>query len=652
MGRSHARGTRVGRQGLAGWAGALAAGLWFALAAAAAAVPSPQEPTPVTWIRDVRVWSGVQDAAVLDHAWVELRGDRIGRVEAFAPTPLPPDSIDGAGCTLIPGLFDLHVHLGATAAPFDAHAAPQAESFARAALACGVTTLFDLHGVETELMRLRGAARVDATLPRIRCVGAALTVQGGHGTEGGHPARVVSDPELARAAVADAIAHGVDAVKLMFERGGWGGMPAQSSMDEATLRAAIEAAHAQGLRVFVHAVERDAALYAAEHGADVLAHLPFEGPLDQEFVERIRASGVAVMPTLAAYGALAGDDVVGDGLAAFVDASVRIAAGAAQESSERAATLAIYFSERLPRLRDALFRLHRAGVPLLPGSDAGMPGAFHGPATAAELRAWVDAGIPADAALRAFTSAAAAFLGEADERGSITPGRVADLVLVEGDPCADPSALTRIRAVWRAGVPVDRAAVAARFVTLPPLQPLADASPGGMLFDFESERGELPPHVRSPESDDPGKAEVVVSAVRDYAEDNPSSFLRIDGTLARGSPHRRRLAVTLLPPRSEAFEVAGAEFLRFRLRASAPGEFRVRLLTKDVVDGDAFAATIAIDTQWRTYRVPFAALAQVGFGRRVAFDAQTITGIEFATPIGAVGSFRVDVDDVEIGPRP
>ena len=51
---------------------------------------------------------------------------------------------------------------------------------------------------------------------------------------------------------------------------------------------------------------------------------------------------------------------------------------------------------------------------------------------------------------------------------------------------------------------------------------------------------------------------VVVSAVRDYAEDNPSSFLRIDSTLARDSPHRRRLAVTLLPPRSEAFEVAGA----------------------------------------------------------------------------------------------
>ncbi|MBK6939827.1 MAG: amidohydrolase family protein [Planctomycetes bacterium] len=630
--------------------------VWLALAIGAAvsmqarAAGAQVEPT-VTWIRDVRVWSGIPGSAVRERAWVELCGDRVGRIEDEAPTPRPDAAIDGSGCTLLPGLFDLHVHLGATAAPFEASAAPRSETFARAALACGVTTLFDLHGDEDELLRLRAVSRTDVTLPRVLAAGSALTVVGGHGTEGGHPARIVNDPESARAAVADAIAHGADVIKVMFERGGWGGMPAQSCMDEATLLAVIESAHALGARVVVHAVERDAALFSVEHGADVLAHLPFEGALDQDFVERVRKSGAAVMPTLAAYGALAGDDLVGGELEAYVDPSVRRAAAAAQELSERAAALSIYFNERLPRLRDALFRLHRAGVVLLPGSDAGMPGAFHGPATAAEFRAWIDAGIPPEDALTAFTYGAATFLGEAERRGAVTSGRVADLLLVDGDPCADASALTRVRAVWRAGVLVDRAAVAALFVASRPLQPVADAKDRGVSFDFESETGALPRHTRFPESDEPGKAELVVSAVRDYGEANATSFLRIDGTLARGLPHRRRLAVTLLPAAGDVFEAVGAEDLRFRLRASARGEFRVRLLTRDVTDGDAFAATIAVDTEWRTYRVPFQGLAQVGFGRRVAFDSGAILGIEFATPIGAVGTFRVDVDDVEFGPQ-
>lgn len=609
------------------------------------------EPT-VTWIRDVRVWSGVAGATPREGAWVEVRGDRVGRIEDGPPSDPPPDSIDGAGCTLVPGLYDLHVHLGATAAPFDGAAVPRPDAFARAALACGVTTVFDLHGDEPELLRLRAASRVDASLPRILCAGAALTVAGGHGTEGGHPARIVADVESARAAVADAIASGVDAVKLMQEHGGWGGMPAQSKMDDATLAAAIDEARARGARVFVHAVQRDTALFAAERGAHVIAHLPFDGTLDQEFVERIQRSGAAVVPTLAAYVALAGDDLGAADLDPYVDASVKRAVAAAQELSDRAAALSIYFDERLPRLRDALFRLHRAGVRLLPGSDAGMPGVFHGPATAAEFKAWVDAGIPADDALRAFTSGAARFLGEDDVRGTIESGRIADLVLVAGDPCVDPIALTRVRAVWRAGVLVDRAAIAARFVPASPLQPLADPSGPGLLFDFESETGELPQHQRFPETDEPGRAEVTVAAVRDYGDDNPTSFLRLDGVLQRGLPHQRRLAVTLVPSRGDVFDAGNADALRFRMRARTRGEFRVRLSTKDVVDGDAFAATIAVDERWRSYRVPFQAFAQVGFGRRVAFDARTITGIEFATPIGAVGEFRVDVDDVEFASRP
>ena len=94
-----------------------------------------------------------------------------------------------------------------------------------------------------------------------------------------------------------------------------------------------------------------------------------------------------------------------------------------------------------------LLRAHRAGVTLVTGSDAGNPLVIHGPTVQQEMALWVQAGIPAAAALQAATSNAAKALGAADRIGSIAAGLDANLQLVNGDPLSDIAATEGISLV-------------------------------------------------------------------------------------------------------------------------------------------------------------------------------------------------------------
>ncbi|MDX6354961.1 MAG: hypothetical protein QOF98_1864, partial [Streptomyces sp.] len=112
---------------------------------------------------------------------------------------------------------------------------------------------------------------------------------------------------------------------------------------------------------------------------------------------------------------------------------------------------------------DASVRMFRLGVPLLAGTDgtggSGHP-TTHGISLHGELKLLVEAGLSPAEALTAATAAPAAAFGLGD-RGRIAPGLRADLLLVDGDPVTDITALRAVNAVWRRGVRVDRTALAA-----------------------------------------------------------------------------------------------------------------------------------------------------------------------------------------------
>ncbi len=110
-------------------------------------------------------------------------------------------------------------------------------------------------------------------------------------------------------------------------------------------------------------------------------------------------------------------------------------------------------------LQDAMRRLvdaNRSGTPLIAGSGAGAPLVFHGPGLQHELQLWVRAGIPARDALVAATRNSAQFAGAGERTGTLRAGNDADLLIVDGDPLADITALERIANVIYKGEPIDR----------------------------------------------------------------------------------------------------------------------------------------------------------------------------------------------------
>jgi len=345
-------------------------------------------------LTNVRVFDGQR---LLEPATVVIGGDRIGGDRADART------WDGGGGVLLPGLIDCHVHL-----TDDATLTALARN--------GVTTALDMGTESPELVAsLRGRPGVTD----VRSSGASATSPASaHAQRMGRASGLVADPDEARAYVARRVAEGVDYIKIIIDLPGF---------DEPTVRALVEAAHAHGLRAIAHAATSGAVLLGQAAGVDVLTHAPLDRSLEDAAVRRTRTSGEAVVPTLT-----------------MMEATAERLRGIAPVSYDVA--------------RAVVGDWYRAGVTVLAGTDANQApfapaSPPYGSSLHHELELLVDAGLPAVDALRSATVLAAQYFGLAD-RGAIAAGKRADLVLIDGDPLADISAVSKIAAVWCGGIPV------------------------------------------------------------------------------------------------------------------------------------------------------------------------------------------------------
>jgi imidazolonepropionase-like amidohydrolase len=350
---------------------------------------------------DVRVFDGVR---VMDgsHDVVIDAGVIVAVEPAGTAARQDVAVLGGHGATLLPGLIDAHVHLRGRA---------DLEELAR----WGVTTALDMGSWPPELIQqLR-----DEGLTDVRSTGAGAVGPGSPQARiPGRPADSIAlDPEGGRRFVATRVAEGMDYIKVIVEAPGRGGL------DLPTLRAIVEAAHAAGRLVVAHASHTGAVATAQAAGADVLTHAPLDAALEEAAVSEVRGSDRTSVPTL----------VMMEGVAA---------------------------NAPVPGLdyrhaRDSVAALHRAGVPIVLGTDAnqavGVPANVpYGVSAHRELELLVEAGLTPAAALHAATAAAAARFCLPD-RGRIAPGLRADLLLVDGDPTADITATRAIRAVRLAG---------------------------------------------------------------------------------------------------------------------------------------------------------------------------------------------------------
>lgn len=417
-----------------------------------------RHPRSAVAIRNVRLFDAVRKQAV-EGQTVIVRGERIEAVGPAATTAIPAGAeiIEGQGKTLIPGLFDMHVH-----AAFN--------SDGSLFIASGVTSVRDLANDMEDLLKRKAA------FDEGRLVGPRVFMAGmidGKGPLAGPTKFLVDTPEEARAAVATLAANGYPQIKLY------------SSLKLDLVPVLIEAAHARGMRVSGHIPAGMTMEEAVRLGFDEVQHanfwmLNFMGPeitaktnsmvrflavgehgreLDlssqkvADFIALLKQRGTVLDPTLTVLE----DTVIAEpgqpssALAAVtyrlppVVARSMMATGTARNPEERQRN-----RESFDRLRQFFVKLHDAGVPIVAGTDG-----VAGLTLPRELEIYVEAGLTPSQALYTATLGAAKVAGAGERLGSIETGKLADLVLIDGDPTTRISDVRKTILVIKNGVLYD-----------------------------------------------------------------------------------------------------------------------------------------------------------------------------------------------------
>lgn len=390
----------------------------------------------LTVLRATRLFDGLS-SMLLDNPVVVLDGSQIVSVDVGDryPTGEAVDVVDLPGSTLLPGLIDTHVHLCFDAGPDvvtalatrdDATALASMADAARHALAGGVTTVRDLGDRNYLALQLR-ERREFGPLPTIVAAGPPITTPHGHCHYlGGGTSGVAG----IREAVRRHAERGVDVIKLMASGGLLtpGTHADQPQFSPAELRAAVDEANRFSLPVTAHAHATAAIAHALDAGVDGLEHVTFQSdgaiaPAPEDLVRAIADRHVVVGATLG-WTPVSG------------------------------VPLPPLLADGMPTLMANLRKLIAAGASVVLGTDAGIAPPKPHDVLRYAVGQFADLGPGPVEALRTVTSHAAEVVGLAHRKGRLAPGYDADILAVDGDPTADPTALHRIRAVYAHGVAV------------------------------------------------------------------------------------------------------------------------------------------------------------------------------------------------------
>jgi imidazolonepropionase-like amidohydrolase len=387
-------------------------------------------------LRNVTVVDGTGSAPVPGQA-VVVEGRRIAWIgpEGSAPSTAPESVVDGGGRTVLPGLINCHVHLTADGAPdlfaqVASDTVPlatlRAAGMALAALRSGVTTVRDCGAADDVVVELAKAIeRGMVPGPRVQAAGRVITMTGGHGHFIG---READGPDEVRKATRAEIKAGAAVIKVMATGGVLtpGVTPTQTALLPEELAVVAQEAHNSGRRVTTHAIGRAGIHNALLAGIDSIEHGFY---LDDELLDLAVERGTFLVPTM-----LAVDGIIRNGRDRGIPAWVVDKAEAEAQQQRKSFAQAV-----------------SSGMRIAAGTDAGTPFNPHDD-LAGELALMVRHGLTPMQAVVAATRSAAENLGLAHEIGTLEVGKLADLVLVDGDPVEDITAASRVVLVVKDGV--------------------------------------------------------------------------------------------------------------------------------------------------------------------------------------------------------
>jgi imidazolonepropionase-like amidohydrolase/ABC-type multidrug transport system permease subunit len=424
-------------------------------------------------LRNARIFIG--DGKVIENGSVLVRGGKIAGVyEGDGPDPesLKADVMGAAGKTILPGLIDVHVHLGAMGG-FPASEKDDEKDYdphkvllhnLAAYLYSGVTTVRSTGDILDSVLQIRSTiARGETLGAEVQTCGPLFTAAGGHGTEyfkqvpeAARDAllkqfnRIPKSAEEARQQVDALKTDRVDCIKAILESGA--ASRVFNRLDTNLFAAVAQEAHAQGLPLAVHTGDARDVTDAVQAKADSIEHGSFREAIPDALFEQMKTQGIFYDPTLSVVEGL---HDFGAGKNELLKRSLvqQVASAELLKGTEAALTSSDMQEMRsgfakypfsMPIAIDNLKRAWQHGVALVTGSDAGNFLVIHGPTVQHEMALWVQAGIPPAVALQAATYNAARLLKADDHIGSIRVGNDADLLVVDGNPLEDISVTERI----------------------------------------------------------------------------------------------------------------------------------------------------------------------------------------------------------------
>ncbi len=397
----------------------------------------------------------------LHHAAVLIEGNKIVQVGPASEVTIPRDAmvIDTSGRTMMPGMIELHGHLVIVGdgdyprwfAWIEKHKDKfplerVMEISAKQLLMAGITASTDLGAPMKEITGTRDRInRGEIPGPRMFVSGPWLTRNVAIFPPN-YQINVTSPEQAARDTEAN-IKAGADVIK------------AHAGLTYEDYKAIVDTAHKYRIRVHAHVYEEQAVRDAFRAGVDVLQHVGSAGtpPYSEDLVKAIADSGRPVVPT-AAHRVWIYPQTV-DFPERLQDPRVKSGFppelwDEVQDSLRNFHTLS-YFqtTDRQMFYGDAsINQWIKSGAVIGMGTDNGTPMNFHADALWREAKVYVDHGMPAQRVISALTRVGARILGKTSQFGTVEPGKLADIIVVDGNPLFDIVALSKVEVVVKDGV--------------------------------------------------------------------------------------------------------------------------------------------------------------------------------------------------------
>ncbi|PAJ72477.1 amidohydrolase [Pseudoalteromonas sp. NBT06-2] len=548
-----------------------------------------------------------------------IENNKIIKLSPMDQAPKIADKIIDANAQYaVPGLIDLHVHLGASGSNYGVEFQYlPVESHFNSNLYLGITNIVDLFSFDNTLSEAKSLSYQTIT-PNLFYAGALFTNPGGHGTQfGGAALEVISDESI-DTLWQEHIAKKPNVTKAVIETFGGHG----ASLTDNQLTQLGKRSKEAGLPYFVHVSTLQDGKRAIKAGATALAHGINSELIDDEFIQLMVDNKVAYIPTLAVY-----HNHNEERESKYVSSQTHLLKTVHNKLKHCLFTQVpepTIWKNQVWKKRNIAYNnvitLHKAGVVIGTGSDAGNPYTLHGAGLHNEIQALSKAGLKPGHIINAATSEAAEVINQENIIGQLKPGFEASFILLANNPIKDISNLSAINTVYKSGKLVNRPELITKNTAIAPQGEKCHTQVGTankaakVIDDF---KGEIKWQAISDKMMG-GQSSSQINLVRDE--------LIIQTELGKPTGFGAWAGTQLMF--NKPIDASDYQGIKVIFKGSDI-PFGISVYHSEVKDWDHFYTNIQPSTQWQTVEIPFNQLKQFGYGAKKQWSAKNLSGLSF-----------------------